>query len=72
MYKPTVAEEFVLLPVTDNNEGTFTPFLVLGLLRCTPTFTPVAFNGIQRRHERFHKQLAGESTIVSIVQLNHP
>ena len=63
----TIAKEFMLLPVADNDNGPSTSILVLGLHRCSPIVAPVALNCVQSRHKSIADKITGQSIIVAIM-----
>lgn len=68
----TIAEELVLLPVADNDDGAAAAILILSLRCLSPVVTPVTLHSIQCRHERVSNKLMGQSAIVAIVHFNDP
>lgn len=68
----TIAKEFVLLPVANNDDGAAAAILILSLHCLSPVVTPMTLHGIQCRHERVSNKLMGQSAIVPIVHFNDP
>ena len=67
----TIAEEFVLISPSSDDECTITQFLLL-LLGLSPLRSPLPLDFVQGRHDARGDELRSQAVILSILQLDDP
>ena len=72
VYARTIAEEFVLILPSGDNECAITQLLLLLLLGLSPLGSPLSLDLVQGRHDTSGDEVGSQAVVLSILQLDNP